>query len=48
MGGLSPALSKMEGRVPPVPPVAEPLRVEGSLCPQPGAESCVQPLSGLL
>ena len=25
MGGLSPALSKMGGRVPPSPPVAEPL-----------------------
>ena len=25
MGGLSPALSKLGGRVPPVPPVAEPL-----------------------
>ena len=29
MGGLSPALSKMGGRVPPVPPVAEPLQGDG-------------------
>ena len=39
MGGLSPALSKMGGRVPPSPPVAEPLLTEKGPKRQKGPQS---------